>query len=209
MRGEKHTHVEEPGVSINNVNSLIDGNVYINPSPLDERTPGLPGAVVPQVRADSFEASAMSGKLDTLLEDISDRGANVLDALKDRAGALQENFLDGLYTKLDANGIDLQEKLTLRLDAEGKLAAAGEHPQKERIDAMLADSPELADSFKDIASHSELMRDIGNIRKTVSARGQIQQYESVADSNPVSVYQLSLKGGMSHFFFSRPYTLKI
>ena len=190
-------------MSISNVNSRFDGSIYVNSNPPEERASGLPGNAAPPARADSFEASAMSGKLDALLEDISDRGANALDALKERAGALQENFLDGLYNKLDESGIDLQEKLTLRLNPQGNLSTAGEHPQKERIDAMLADSPELADAFKDIASHSELARDIGNIRKTVSARSQVQQYESVAESNPMSVYQLSLKGGMSHFFFSK------
>lgn len=191
-------------MSISNVNSRLDGSVYVNSNPPEERAFGLPGDSAPLGRADSFEVSPMSGKLDALLEEISDRGANALDALNERAAGLQENFLDGLYSKLDASGIDLQEKLTLRLNPQGELTAAGDHPQKERIDAMLADSPELADAFKDIASHSELARDIGNIRKTVSARSQMQQYEATAESNPMSVYQLSLKGGMSHFFFSRP-----
>ena len=105
---------------------------------------------------------------------------------------------------MDAQDIDLQDKVTLRLGNDGRLATSGEHPQKEQINAMLAQSPDLAETFKDIASHSELMRDIGNIRKTVSARSQMQQYEATAQDNPMSVYQLSLKGGMSHFFFSRP-----
>ena len=190
-------------MSINSINSRIDGNVYTDSSLTGERAAALPG-LVDQNKTDSFEISPMPGRLDAMLEDISDRGANALDALKERAGALQENFLDRLYTQLDASGIDLQEKVTLRLDNEGQLTTSGEHPQKEQLNAMLAQSPDLAETFKDIASHSELMRDIGNIRKTVSARSQMQQYEATAESNPMSVYQLSLKGGMSHFFFSRP-----
>lgn len=191
-------------MTINSINSRIDGNTYINSNLPGERAAALPGNVEQNSQNDSFELSPASGRLDAMLEEISDRGANALDALKERAGALQENFLDRLYARLDNGGVDLTEKLTLRLNDEGRLIAAGEHPQKERVDAMLADSPDLADTFRDIASHSELIRDIGNIRKTVSARSQVQQYEDTARNNPVSVYQLSLKGGMSHFFFSRP-----
>lgn len=191
-------------MSINSINSRIGDNAYVDSSLTGERAAALPGLVDQSNRTDSFEISPMSGRLDTLLEEISDRGANALDALQERASALQENFLDRLYTQMDARGIDLQDKVTLRLDNDGRLATSGEHPQKEQINAMLAQSPDLAETFKDIASHSELMRDIGNIRKTVSARSQMQQYEATAQDNPMSVYQLSLKGGMSHFFFSRP-----
>ncbi len=191
-------------MTINSVNTRIDGNAYINSNSVGEMTAALPGGVEQNTRTDNLELSPMSGRLDALLEEISDRGGNALDALKERSSALQESFLDRLYTQLDDQGIDLQEKVTLRLGDEGQLVASGEHPQKEQLNAMLADSPELTDTFKDIASHSELMRDIGNIRKTVSARSQMQQYEATAENNPMSVYQLSLKGGMSHFFFSRP-----
>ena len=191
-------------MTINSVNSRIDGDAYINSNLPGERQTALPGNVDQNNQTDSFELSPASGRLDALLEEISDRGANALDALKERAGNLQENFLDRLYARLDGGGVDLTEKLTLRLNSEGRLSTAGEHPQKDSIDALLADSPDLADTFMDITSHSELIRDIGNIRKTVFARSQVQQYEDTAQSNPVSVYQLSLKGGMSHFFFSRP-----
>lgn len=191
-------------MSINSINSRIGDNAYVDSSLTGERAAALPGLADQNNRTDSIEISPMSGRLDTLLEEISDRGANALDALQERASALQENFLDRLYTQMDAQGIDLQDKVTLRLGNDGRLATSGEHPQKEQINAMLAQSPDLAETFKDIASHSELMRDIGNIRKTVSARSQMQQYEATAQDNPMSVYQLSLKGGMSHFFFSRP-----
>ena len=191
-------------MTINSINSQVDGNAYANSNLPGERQTALPGTVDQNNQIDNFELSPASGRLDALLEEISDRGANALDALKERAGALQEDFLDRLYTRLDEGGVDLTEKLTLRLSSEGRLITAGEHPQKDDINAMLAESPDLADTFMDITSHSELIRDIGNIRKTVFARNQVQQYENTAQSNPVSVYQLSLKGGMSHFFFSRP-----
>lgn len=191
-------------MSISNVNSRIDGNAYLNGALPGERAAALPDPVDPRSSIDSFELSPASGRLDALLEEISDRGGNALDALKERAGTLQEGFLDRLYTQLDSSGINLEEKVTLRLNDEGRLITSGEHPQKEQLNAMLDQSPELANMFRDIASHSELIRDIGNIRKTVSARSQMQQYEATAQNNPVSVYQLSLKGGMSHFFFSKP-----
>ena len=191
-------------MTINSINSRVDGNAYANSNLPGERATALPGNVDQNNQIDNFELSPASGRLDALLEEISDRGANALDALKERAGTLQENFLDRLYARLDEGGIDLTEKLTLRLSNEGRLVTAGEHPQKVGVDAMLAGSSDLADTFMDIASHSELIRDIGNIRKTVFARSQVQQYEDTAQNNPMSVYQLSLKGGMSHFFFSRP-----
>ena len=131
-------------MSINSINSRIGDNAYVDSGLTGERATALPGLADQNNRTDSFEISPMSGRLDTLLEEISDRGANALDALQERASALQENFLDRLYTQMDAQGIDLQDKVTLRLDNEGRLATAGEHPQKEQINAMLAQSPGLA-----------------------------------------------------------------
>lgn len=69
---------------------------------------------------------------------------------------------------------------------------------------ILDASPELGEAFGEIASQSEIIRDIGNIQRVLSTRGGVAQYaqEDARDTGPSS-YQVSLKGAMSHFCFTR------
>lgn len=158
---------------------------------------------------DSASLSALHPKLRSTLEDISERGGNVLETLEQNVSDLQEGFLDTLSDRLDAAGVSLDEKLTLTMDDEGALSVLGDHPDKTRIEQALADAPELSSAFGELASQSELIRDIRSLRRVVTTRVGAAAYDAVdaatADTAEAasSAYRVSLKGAMSHFYFGR------
>ena len=159
---------------------------------------------------DSASLSALSPKLRSTLEDISERGGNVLETLEQNVSDLQEGFLDALSERMDAAGVSLDEKLTLSMDDAGSLSVVGDHPDKARIEQVLADAPELSSAFGELASQSEIIRDIRSLRRVVTARVGASAYDAVdaatqenAAESSTSAYRVSLKGAMSHFYFGR------
>ncbi|MEG6506810.1 hypothetical protein [Nitratidesulfovibrio sp. 1201_IL3209] len=159
---------------------------------------------------DSASLSALSPRLRSTLEDISERGGNVLETLEQNVADLQEGFLDTLSARLDEAGVSLDEKLTLSMDDEGALSVLGDHPDKARIQQTLSGAPELSSAFGELASQSEIIRDIRNLRRVVTARVGAAAYDAVdavtadgASEGAASAYRVSLKGAMSHFYFGR------
>ena len=151
---------------------------------------------------DGAGLSSLAPRIQAVLNEIAGPEDNVLDALSNNVGKLQDGFIDTLYTSLSASDIDLTQKLTLRMGGDGLLAVAGDHPQKDAIEGVLREQPALSTAFDEIASQSELLRDIRNIGKVMSRKSGVEQY-AAADNSGSAVYQMSLKGDMSHFYFSR------
>ncbi len=151
---------------------------------------------------DGAGLSALAPRIQAVLNEIAGPEDNVLDALGNNVNKLQDGFIETLYTSLSSRDIDLSQKLTLRLDGEGLLSVAGDHPQKEAVDELLREQPALSAAFDEIASQSELLRDIRNISKVVSRKSGVDQYAALGNAGS-AVYQMSLKGDMSHFYFSR------
>lgn len=159
---------------------------------------------------DSASLSALSPKLRSTLEDISERGGNVLETLEQNVADLQEGFLDTLSDRLASAGVSLDEKLTLSMGDEGALTVQGDHPDKARIEQALADAPELSSAFGEVASQSEIIRDIRNLRRVVTARVGAAAYDAVdaatsenGSGSTTTAYRVSLKGAMSHFYFGK------
>lgn len=153
---------------------------------------------------DEARLSSLSPRLRSVLGQISEQGGSTIEALENNVTSLQSGFISTLHAKLEESGIDLSEKLTLKLDAPSQLVVASSHPQADAVQKVLDDSPELSEAFGEIASQSEIIRDIGNIQRVLSTRGGVANYarEEARDTGPSS-YQVSLKGAMSHFCFSR------
>lgn len=153
---------------------------------------------------DTARFSQVAPKIQAMLEEIASPGSNVVDTLRDNVSRLQDGFVDTLYETLDGReGISLDTKLTLFLNAEGMLTACEDHPQQEAINRLLADAPELSSAFAEIASQSSALRDINSLSSVVASSG-LDSYNRQAASQPVeAVYQISLKGEMNHFYFSR------
>lgn len=138
----------------------------------------------------------MSPYLEDLLAEISYKGGEAAHPLSLHVYSLQELFLNSLYQCLEGANISVTQKITLCLDEELNLVVLDQHPQKEEIEKLLAENGNLVSAFINLAAHSELNRDIINISRIIESR-------ACNMGNPInfSSYHLSLKGGMSHFFF--------
>ncbi len=135
------------------------------------------------------------------LQKIVEQGGDVQKTLQRNIEILQEDFLNGLTSGAEAAGLPSDSKITLRLGADGNIVA-GDSPHKETVESMLAESPDLAETFREIAAQSALVRDIRSIRSVVTAHTGLSAYAEMEGSAPSSAYQVSIKGDMSHFYFS-------
>ncbi len=153
---------------------------------------------------DSISLSAIDPRLRAVLEDISDRGGNVIDVLENNINTLQDGFLETLHSRLENAGVSLEHKITLALDGTESLQLTNAHPDADTITTVLENSPDLRDAFQEIAGQSELVRDIRNIRKVVGSRGGAAQYAEVAamENNGAESYAVSMRGTFSHFYFA-------
>lgn len=152
---------------------------------------------------DQASLSGLAPRIQALLHEMAGSENNVLQQLTDNVDRLQEGFVDALYSAFSKENINLDKKMTLRLNTEGNLFLSGEHEEKTKVDAILAENPALSTAFGEIASQSEVLRDITNINKVMTRQTGVDAYAAGAGNAPLSVYQMSLKGDMSHFYFSR------
>jgi len=193
-------------------------SIYTNPP----GTTAMPGGIhAPDAKQESPKSSAaveslqevtdhakfstLAPRIRAALDEISGSENNVLDTLSGNVQKLQDGFIETLYTTLTRENVDLSQKMTLKLGSDSILTVAGEHPEKERVNLVLAENPALSTAFSEIASQSEVLRDIANISKVVTRHTGVDAYAIATNGKPSSaVYQMSLKGDMSHFYFLRP-----
>lgn len=135
--------------------------------------------------------------LESLIEDVCIKGSYLIEPLSTHVCELQNMFLDSLYNKLEKAGIALSEKITISQNLEGKLTVIDEHPEKEAIQQVLDEAPKLAEVFYTLSSHSEIARDIVNINRIFATLTDEERH----NMEEINGYHLSLKGGMSHFYF--------
>ncbi|ADP86606.1 hypothetical protein Deval_1451 [Nitratidesulfovibrio vulgaris RCH1] len=187
----------------NNINLMMNLSATREGEASSRATAGAETANLGSI-IDEARLSSLSPRLRNVLGQISEQGGSAIEALENNVSSLQGGFISTLHAKLEEAGIDLSEKLTLRLDEPSQLVVASSHPQAEAVQKILDASPELGEAFGEIASQSEIIRDIGNIQRVLSTRGGVAQYaqEDARDTGPSS-YQVSLKGAMSHFCFTR------
>lgn len=152
---------------------------------------------------DQASLSELAPRIQAVLSEIAGSENNVLQQLTNNIDRLQDGFIDTLYGALSQENIDLNEKMTLRLGSDGMLTVAGDHADKGKVDKILAENPALSSAFSEIASQSEVLRDISNINKVMTRQTGAEAYAAGAEKTPYSIYQMSLKGDMSHFYFSR------
>lgn len=92
------------------------------------------------------------------------------DMVAGRTKALSETLSDR-FTRL---GIPLDEPITLKLDSLGKVTT--DSPYKKKIEKLFEDDPELARSFKDVAS-------LNSIRAAQKALDAFQEARRAAKDN--------------------------
>jgi hypothetical protein len=192
-------------VSINSI-SNIDKNYLVNnlsePAGEKENSTSPALTALSQI-TDKASLSTLSPKLQSVLQAIDNPDGNVLQAISNNISNLQDAFVDAVAGAFDDARINLTHKVTLRLDSQDTLTVAGEHPDKDKIEKLLEETPELATAFKEISSQSEVLRDVGNIGKVIGARTGISSYQDTLNLPHNNSYQISIKGEMSHFYFSK------
>ncbi|MDL2207821.1 hypothetical protein LJB81_02215 [Desulfovibrio sp. OttesenSCG-928-M14] len=169
-----------------------------------------PSQVYSEKNADPF-ASGLVGRLrevlrglDFFTSDENDQpGAHGIEALHEELVALQNAYMETLYEAMAEADIDSGHKLTLRLDEKAKLRLFGTHPSESKVKSLLDSRPDLAESFAGIALRSALLRDLRNLQLSVSYEDASQACMALLASSTRNGYQLSLKGDMNHFYFSR------
>lgn len=130
-------------------------------------------------------------------------GTQIIETLSSNISQLQDSFMDALYEKLRTIGVDATNKLTLRLERTARLVISGDHPDKERINTLLADQTEFADAFAEIATQSAMLRDLRSLHTLAMYARAADSYMAMAAGNGDCLFQLSLKGEMNHFYFTR------
>jgi hypothetical protein len=148
--------------------------------------------------------SSVLPKLQAVFESIRHQDDNLLEHLEDNIAELQENFAELLHEQLLRREVDLSEKITLRLDNNARLVLVGEHPDSASILGLLGSHEEFSLAFAEIAAQSAALRDLRSLTAlllgTDSAGSMYASLNSLPGEN---TYQVSLKGEMNHFYFTR------
>ena len=189
------------------------GNTHTVPAPPDAALPVLlEEDIGDREAADESPLSRVTGsaafssilpRLQAALDQMDQPGAAMLDVLTDNITRLQDSFMESLYAGLKEMNADLSAKLTLRLDEQANLTVAGEHPDCEVISALLSRHPEFSAAFTEIAAQSAALRDLRSLRTMVLYASSAHSYSVLASGPGETVYQVSIKGDMHHFYFTR------
>ena len=119
----------------------------------------------PPTTTDRIEISETAKKLAEALQPLGN------PKLVDRYGFPAElaAFRTELSNRFRVAGIDTSIPFDLKVDASGAVRVAGNHPDKARIEALLASDPSLANLAKEIAGTTSLMRALDENRQFANA----------------------------------------
>ena len=84
----------------------------------------------------------------------SDGGVNLTKSFEAASAA----FNDRLGSLFRAAGIDTAQPIDLRSDSQGHVRVVNDHPDKEKIEALFADDPELANQFRGLSAMAALLK---------------------------------------------------
>lgn len=136
------------------------------PVPAARNRPGDSTEIIEETTAGSQEDTvslSSGGRLLSQLpplfsSEIEADGVITLDEMREffqeKAAALGKE----VRGRLTALGISADEPLDLSVDREGKVRVAGEHPQKDEIEALFAEDPELANDFRQVSSTGSFIK---------------------------------------------------
>ncbi len=150
--------------------------------------------------ADTISLSVIDPKIKKQLEAIAEQGGNVASVLEENVSQIQDAFIGELRHNLEQAGIALDEKITLHMRGD-TLQVASTHSKQQRINNMLATNDVFSETFMEIAAQSELVRDLNSIKYAVHATSVPERYQAQASMSG-GEYRVSIKGSMSHFYFS-------
>ena len=151
---------------------------------------------------DAAAFSQIAPKLKAAFDYMDQPGAPILAVLTDNIQRLQDAFVEALYAFFNRNAVNLSHKLTLHLGNASMLTVSGEHPEKDRLNALLTASADLSAAFAELASQSSALKDLQNLQAMVMSSLPSDKPVRLAASNGDPAYRMSIKGEMNHFYFS-------
>jgi hypothetical protein len=135
--------------------------------------------------------------------DEEEPGARVTAMLTESVVRMQDDFLKELCEGLKERGVEPSSKLTLRLDEDAQLEAVGDDSVGEAAEEVLASRPDLTALFAETAVRAALLRGLHDMRSAVRHERAEDIYVALHAGAGAGVYQVSIKGDMSHFYFAR------
>ena len=113
-----------------------------------------PVEISPQGRLASILASGTEG-----LIGVAPRadGSVHLEDIQAHLAEISADLQSALSSKFRAAGIDTSRSIDLETDAQGNVRIANDHPDKEKIEQLFADDPELANDFRGVLALQQLV----------------------------------------------------
>lgn len=107
---------------------------------------------------DSVRLSGLSGDLAAIAG--RKPREDVLDIVSSQVAELRIKLMDELARKMREAGLDPEAQVSLRLDDQGKVRASGEKPMSDTVERLFADDESLSALFRELATHSDLLRSL-------------------------------------------------
>ncbi len=154
------------------------------------------GAVKDQL--DISPAGQLASGLFAGIDPGSDNAISTLDLTQARA-RMQSEFQTEFNQLANEQGIDRSQTFTLTSDAMGKVRVVGDHPDKEQIEAIFEENPQLANQFRGISALSSLLQASEEALSFQEAYAKdpyaaVAQYSHLFDDNRQVDYQMQITG---------------
>jgi hypothetical protein len=99
----------------------------------------------------------------TVSPESEDSAPAAIEGLHGGLDRQRDELAANIQKALTSAGVELTDPITLRISStDGHLEVVGDHPQKALIEAALADEPDLADKFTEVATFEQLLTSVAN-----------------------------------------------
>lgn len=156
--------------------------------------------------AGSADTATWSKVAKALSENDSDFLSPILK-LKSQNETLQQQLTQTLASKFEELGVDTSQTITLAQNADGKVVVTNDHPDKEKIESLFADTDVLTQAFSTLAQNSASLKSLTS--QQVSARvrtsgyaAYLSQLSQLSDASSTGDFVMSLLGDASTTYFS-------
>ncbi|WP_428561764.1 MAG: hypothetical protein ACP59X_19670 [Solidesulfovibrio sp. DCME] len=127
--------------------------------------------------------------------------------LKSQNEALQQQLTQTLASKFEALGIDTSQTITLSQQADGKVVVTNDHPDKEKIESLFADTDVLSQAFSALAQNSASLKSLTSQQvssrvRTSGYAAYLTQLSQLSDSSSTGDFVMSLLGDASTTYFN-------
>lgn len=157
--------------------------------------------------ANSADAkSADTAKWSTLATSLSSSNSNYLSPILELTAqnkVLQQQLTETLASKFEELGIDTSQTITLGRDSAGNVVVTNDHPDKDAIETLFADTPVLTEAFNTLADNSTTLKEMtpSSAQSLVRANGYAAYLSQLQSSASTEDFFMSFLGDYSTTHF--------